>query len=62
MNRAADAGAELRQMRFLYMNGAFNWKHLGEVIYLNPDADYVDCTDMTDRQFEAFVRVTERAQ
>lgn len=45
----------MTQYRFLYLDGQYQWRHLGEVLYLNPAADFTDCTDMGDEEFAAFV-------
>ena len=44
-----------RGLRFLYIDGEYAWKHVGEVRYLRPDATFTDCTDMSDDEFERFV-------
>ena len=39
--------------RFIYVNGAFCWLHPAEI---QIPADVVDCTDMSDEEFDLFVR------
>lgn len=52
----AERGHNDAQMRFVKRGDKFNWVH-----HLEMQATDVDCTGMTDDEFQAFVRTSEAA-